>query len=62
MLDQMFQRNASKFAIHLEYKNSHCWSMLHRPGHSLGGKNKLAQYEKHKKSMWVFVFQKYGKF
>ena len=29
---------------------------------SVRGKNKVAQNEKEKKTTWVFVFQKYGKF
>ena len=34
---------------------------VNRPGHSL--RKKIKQHEmKNKKSMWVFVFQKYGKF
>ena len=34
----------------------------HRPGHSLGKKNKVARNEKQKKQLWVFVYIKYGKF
>ena len=43
MLDEMFQQNASKFAIILEYENPR------------------RLYEM-KKTTWVFIFQKYGKF
>ena len=64
MLDEMTLRNASKFAIFLEYKNHcrfFCFSFhatlyffpyefpglcQHRPGYSLGKKNKVARNEK----------------
>ena len=42
MLDEMFQRNASKFDIFLEYENPHA-------SFSLGEKNKVAQSENRKK-------------
>ena len=43
MLDEMTQRNASKFAIFLKYENPYSHISFH--GHSLG-KNKVAQDEK----------------
>ena len=72
MLDEMFLRNTSRFAIFFDYKN-HCiffqfsilffgvtliWSNVFWP------KNKVARNEKQKKLyvFSVFVFQKYGKF
>ena len=77
MLDEMFQRNASKFAIFLEYKNlcrffffilcyfiffpNECPGLCrHRPRHSLG--KIIKKHQMKKKTAWVFVFQKYGKF
>ena len=36
-----------------------CW---HRPGHSLGEKNLVAQDEKQKETTWVFLWKKYCKF
>ena len=34
----------------------------HRPGHSLGKNIKLHEMKKEKKTTWVFLLQKYGKF
>ena len=34
----------------------------HRPGHSLGEKNKVARNEKWKKQLWGFLYIKYSKF
>ena len=74
MLDEMFQRNASKFAIFYIYENpklffiscyiiyslNECPGLCwHRPGHSLGGKIQLHEM---KKATWVFLYIKYGKF
>ena len=77
-LDEMFQQNASKYAIFLEYENTS--SFFHfvlyylifecpglcqqKPEHSLAEKNKVTQNEKQKNlhGFSVFKFQKYGKF
>ena len=74
MLDEMTQRNSSKFAIFYIgiQKTQSCFFIScyftffpnecrHRPGHSLGKKYSTAQNEKRKKKlgMWVFVFQEY---
>ena len=72
MLDENFQRNASRFAKLLEYENPSSFFVfdfvvliffalmntlvIHE------GKNKVAPNEKRKKNTWVFVFQEYGKF
>ena len=67
MLKLMLQRNASKFALFLEYENFnftfHATSFfpLMNASNSLG-ENKNVARNKIKKTMWVFVFQKYGKF
>ena len=53
MLDEMTQQYASKFAIFWEYEN---------PMYSLVKKIKLHEMKNEKKTTWVFVFQKYGKF
>ena len=67
MLNEMFRRNASKFAIFLEYKNpdsffrfSFCATLFYFL--LIREKNKAVRNEKQKKTMRVFVFQKYGKF
>ena len=77
VLNEKFQRNASKFSIFYIYENlkllfsfrANLFFPLmnapvygHRPGHSLGEKNKVARNEKWKKQLWVFVYIKYGKF
>ena len=77
----MFQWNASKFAILLEYENPCIFILFcttyvllyfflmnalvyvncqHIPGHSLWKKSSTKWTTK--KTTWVFVFQKYGKF
>ena len=79
MLDEMFRRNASKFAIFYIYENpkllflffiscnfmflpNECPGLCrHRPGHLLGKNLKLHEM-KTKKTTWVFLLQKYGKF
>ena len=73
MNDEMFHQKASKFAILLAYENPHSFfrfsfhattlffSCRHRPGHSLGEKLKYHERKKERKTVWVFVFQKYGK-
>ena len=82
VLNEKFQRNASKFAIfyiHTRYAKiqsyffrisfrailfflNECPSLCrHNPGHSLGEKIKVAQHEKRKRQLWVFVYYiKYG--
>ena len=73
MLDEMFQRNASKFAIFLEYENPCSFfhfvllffslmNALVYIGIHWGEKNKVARNEKNKIATYVFVFQRYGKF
>ena len=59
----MFQQNASKFVILLEYKNQRSFfhyvdieQVIH-----ITERNKVAQNEK-QKSTWVFVFQNYDNF
>ena len=67
MLDEMFQQNASKFAIFLEYENPcnffiSCYFIIFPnkcPGlcqhrHSLGGKNKVAWNEETKKKLLMW--------
>ena len=59
MLDEMTRWNASKFAIFYTTKTQSCFLHFfpneclglcrHRPGHSVGGKSKVAQNEKWKK-------------
>ena len=63
MLDEMFQQNASKFAIFLEYENPH--SFFRFSFHAMyfyffPNDELVAQNEK--KTMWVFIFQKYSNF
>ena len=69
MLDEMLKQNASKFAIHLEYENPRSFSFfilcyfIFFPNEcpwSMSTKNKVAQNEKWKKQLWVFVCIKYG--
>ena len=59
MLNLMFQRNASKFAILLGYENLHVFfrfsfhaTYRHRPGHLLGKKKYIARNEKRRKLHW----------
>ena len=70
------QKNASKFAIfyieenpHFSFRATLYFYLMnalpglcqHRPGHSLGEKLKYHERKKERKTVWVFVFQKYGK-
>ena len=51
MLDEMFQQNASKFAIFLEYENLHAYyfSLSTQTRAFIRGKNKVACNEKQTK-------------
>ena len=60
MRDEIFLQNASKLAIFYEYKNPN--SLYTRASTVSCYKTNVAQNEKQKKTISVFVFQKYGKF
>ena len=50
VLNEKFQRNASKFAIFYVFQSCFLLGLCrHRPGHSLGEKNKVVRNEKRKK-------------
>ena len=55
VFNEKLPQNASKFAILLEYKHPCTYFFFDMDQ----GKNKVALNEK---TMWVFIFQKYGKF
>ena len=58
MLDEMFQRNAPKFAIFLEYENSYFPPVFYFVQVQSLGKNKVARNEKRTKTMWAFSHSK----
>ena len=60
MLDEMTHQNYSKIAIFLEYENPRTFFSFHAT--LFFPWSKVARNEKGEKNMWVFIFQKYGKF
>ena len=63
VLNEKFQRNASKFVIFYIYINPKLpWSMLTQTRAFIRENSKVARNEKWKKQHWVFVHIKYGKF
>ena len=57
---EMFQRNASNFAIFWEYENPHIFCFVFH--FMLLDQGIYYEMKNEKTTTWVFIFQKYGKF